>query len=148
MSHSDAPDEAKRPIPAREGLGAAGGASGAAEEGEREGKESPGGSEAPRPTPVREMMSPEPGVTGDWEVPRRTFEHDGKEWIVTLAGRTVTGFPPDPGAPLMKLHFAPAEAPESPEWELLCVGRGLDALYDEELRHYLERARPYREDSR
>lgn len=101
-------------------------------------------SEAHRPTPVREMMAPEVGpAAADWEPPSRTFEHEGEEWVVTLAGQTVTGFPSDPGAPLMHLHFAPADDPESPTKELLCVGSDLESFYDEELRQYLLRARPY-----
>lgn len=165
MVESDSSDGPTRPTSAREGMKAGGKEIGGSRGLDPEGSESPppeapehrpeeasGDSpdeaEAQRPTPVREMMAPDVGPSGtDWEPPRRTFEHEGKEWVVTLAGQTVTGLPPDPGAPLMSLHFAPAEAPETPEKELLCVGRSLDALYDEELRQYLERARPYEERS-
>lgn len=144
MDRSEGSDEAQRPTPARQGMGKSSGSS--PRRGRSEGSGSLSARADPqRPTPVREMMAPEALASGTgWEPPSRTFEHEGREWVVILVGQTLTGFPPDAGAPLMNLRFAPAEAPDQPERELLCVGRGLDALFDEELRHYLERARPFR----
>ena len=37
------------------------------------------------------------------DLPFRSFEHDGSEWIVRLCGQSSTGSAMDPGAPLMHL---------------------------------------------
>ena len=45
------------------------------------------------------------------DLPFRSFEHDGSEWIVRLCGQSSTGSAMDPGAPLMHLVFYSAADP-------------------------------------
>lgn len=139
----------KRPPSVKEVLGAPRPVSSSASSPSEAGKareEGEGDGRGGRPTPVREMMGPEAvGEAARIELPRRTFEREGEAWAVTMVGTTVTGAPRDPGAPLMHLHFSRAETPDEPLRELLCVGRGLDRLFEEELRELLERSRPLEE---
>ena len=102
--------------------------------------------EGARPTPVREMMGRDPASDAvQVELPRRVFGAEEQEWVVTVVGTSVTGAPSDPGAPLLHLHFARAEEPDTPLRQLLTVGRDIEDLFDEELRQLLQRARPLRE---
>lgn len=98
---------------------------------------------AGRPTPVRVAMdAPPPGDSRPVEsLPSRTFEALGREWIVRITGRTVTGTRPDAGALLMQLEFFHPREPETPVRELLTVDRPLDALYEKDLEELLERSR-------
>ena len=102
------------------------------------------GEEASRPTPVRVAMdAPPPGDSRPVDsLPSRTFEARGREWIVRVTGRTITGTRPDAGAHLMQLEFYHAEEPDEPVRELLTVERSLEALYPRDLDEFLERSRP------
>lgn len=62
------------------------------------------------------------------DLPARSFEHDGCEWIVRLCGQTSTGSAMDPGAPLMHLVFYRATDPLTACGDLLETGRSLDGL--------------------
>jgi len=149
------PGRRERPSPPRpaSGADAEGGAGPAApeapgradREGEKEGEEEgeDAGADVSRPTPVRVAMdTPPPGDSRPMEsLPSRTFRARGREWVVRVTGRTVTGTRPDPGAHLMQLEFYHAEEPEEPVRELLTVERSLDALYPEDLEEFLERSR-------
>jgi hypothetical protein len=46
-------------------------------------------------------------------------------------------------APLVLVTFALAEKPDDPTMEILCVGRDLGALGEEDLADLLRRARPF-----
>lgn len=70
----------------------------------------------------------------------RTFKDGETEWIVRLAGAGRSGTAPDPGVPLMHLTFSHASDPE-PVRDLLVAGRGIESLYEEELRGLLARSR-------
>lgn len=109
------------------------------------------GEGARRPTPVRVAMdAPPPGDSRPTEsLPARRFlagEEEEEEWIVRITGRTVSGTPPDTGAPLMELSFYRADEPDVPRRQLLTVERDLELYYDEDLGELLERARPARGD--
>lgn len=94
------------------------------------------------PTPVRVAMdAPPPGDSRPAEeLPSRRFEVEGKEWIVRISGRTITGTRPDAGALLMHLSFFRPEQPEMPARQLVTVDRSLDAFYDEDLQELFERS--------
>ncbi len=62
------------------------------------------------------------------DLPFRSFEHDGSEWIVRLCGQSSTGSAADPGAPLMHLVFYSAADPFVACGDLLETGRSLDGL--------------------
>ena len=96
-----------------------------------------------RPTPVRAAMGVAREETQPREVPTRTLPSgEGEGWVVREAGRTSSGQPTDPSAPLLFLTFARAEEPDTPVREALTVGRSLEALTETELEAVLERARP------
>ncbi len=96
-------------------------------------KAAPSGREKPQ-RPSLERTSLE-------DLPFRTFEHDGCEWIVRLCGQASTGSAMDPGAPLMHLVFYAADAPDVACGDLLETGRSLDGLPDLELPELLAKAR-------
>ena len=98
-----------------------------------------------RPTPVRAAMGVAREETQPREVPTRAFPSEAEEgegWIVREAGRTSSGQPTDPSAPLIFLTFARADEPDTPVREALAVGRSLEGLTEAELEAVLERARP------
>jgi len=75
------------------------------------------------------------------DLPFRSFEHDGCEWIVRLCGQSSTGSPTDPGAPLMHLVFYSAADPFVACGDLLETGRSLDGLPELRLPELLTKAR-------
>jgi len=139
--------EARKPISVRDLMPppSAGGRRPAQDRGE-EGTASEGEVLPPKPTPVRVAMdTPPPGDSRPAEaLPSRRFEAEGEEWVVRVTGRTITGSRPDPGALLMQLGFYRGSAPDHPARELLTVARPLEALYEEDLREFLQRSRPAR----
>ena len=76
------------------------------------------------------------------EFPSRPFTAKGEEWWVRVTGRSRTGRSPDPGAPLMQLHFFRSSDLETPRRRLLTVDRPLDEFYEEDLEELLDRSRP------
>ena len=91
-----------------------------------------GSGELPRPPLQRTPLE---------ELPFRSFEHDGCEWIVRLCGQTSTGSAMDPGAPLMHLVFYPAADPSVACGDLLETGRSLDGLPELRLSELLDKVR-------
>ena len=75
------------------------------------------------------------------DLPFRSFEHDGSEWIVRLCGQSSTGSAMDPGAPLMHLVFYSAADPFVACGDLLETGRSLDGLPELRLPELLIKAR-------
>lgn len=79
------------------------------------------------------------------ETPAFPFVHEGIEWIARLAGVSASGRArPGAGAPLMLITFARANEPDVVLFELLDVGRSLDALGSDQLAELMARARPLR----
>jgi hypothetical protein len=91
------------------------------------------GSEEPR----RARLAPTPLE----DLPHRTFEHDGSEWIVRLCGQTSTGSTVDPGAGLMHLSFYSATDPSVVCGDLLVPGKSLEELSEIQLPELLAFAR-------
>jgi len=75
------------------------------------------------------------------DLPFRSFEHDGCEWIVRLCGQSSTGSAMDPGAPLMHLVFYSGADPLVPCGDVLETGRSLDGLPELRLPELLTQAR-------
>ena len=87
------------------------------------------GRKAARPLSARasvEGSASEPTRVED--LPSRTFEVDGQEWIVRLSGKTFAGMRPSSGAPLLALTFYLPDAPTTAVRRSLAVGRSLDQL--------------------
>ena len=68
-----------------------------------------------RPTPLENL-------------PYRSFEHAGCEWIVRLCGQTSTGSAMDPGMSLMHLVFYMAADPSVACGDVLVPGRSLEGI--------------------
>ena len=81
-----------------------------------------------RPTPLENL-------------PYRSFEHAGCEWIVRLHGQTSTGSAMDPGVPLMQLFFYTAADPSVACGDALVPGRSLEGLSQLQLPDLLAKAR-------
>jgi hypothetical protein len=75
------------------------------------------------------------------ELPHRSFEHDGCEWIVRLCGQTSTGSAIDPGAPVMHLFFYAAAEPSVACGDALVAGTSLEGLPELRLPELLVNAR-------
>ena len=96
-----------------------------------------GGVASVREEPQRPQLTPTPLA----ELPRRSFEHDGCEWIVRLFGETSTGSPMDPGAPLMHLCFYKAADPSVVCGDALVEGKSLGELPESRLPELLVKVR-------
>jgi len=90
-----------------------------------------------REEPPRPQLVPTPLA----ELPHRSFEHDGCEWIVRLCGQASTGLATDPGAPVMHLFFYRAADPDVACGDALVVGRSLEGLPELRLPELLAGAR-------
>ncbi len=112
------------------------GASRKRERGRRRGPDRKGAasSRGERPRPALERTPLE-------NLPFRSFEHEGCEWIVRLCGQTSTGSAADPGAPLMHLVFYPAADPFVACGDVLETGRSLDGLPELRLSELLSKVR-------
>ena len=95
------------------------------------------GAESGREDPPRSYMEPTPLEN----LPYRSFEHAGCEWIVRLCGQTSTGSVMDPGAPLMHLVFYTAADTSVACGEVLVPGRSLEGLPQLQLPDLLAQAR-------
>ena len=62
------------------------------------------------------------------DLPTRSFEHDGCEWIARLCGETTSGSVRDLGAPLMHLVFYRSAEPLVSCGEVVVPGRSLEEL--------------------
>ena len=91
--------------------------------------------------PRKEVQRPPLERTTLEDLPFRSFEHDGCEWIVRLRGQASTGSATDSGAPLMHLVFYSAADPHVACGDLLETGRSLDGLSELRLPELLARAR-------
>jgi hypothetical protein len=90
-----------------------------------------------REIPNRPSLEP----AGLEDLPTRSFEHDGSEWIARLCGQTVSGSPQDRGAPLMHLMFYAAADPLVSCAEVLVPGASLEGLAEPRLSELLTEAR-------
>ena len=95
------------------------------------------GAESSREEPQRSQLGPTPLEN----LPYRSFEHAGCEWIVRLCGQTSTGSAMDPGAPLMHLVFYTAAHPSVACGDALVPGRSLEGLSQLQLPDLLAKAR-------
>ena len=95
------------------------------------------GAESGREEPQRSQLE----LTPLENLPYRSFEHAGCEWIVRLLGQTSTGSTMDPGAPLMHLVFYTAADPSVPCGDALVPGRSLEGLSQVHLPDLLAKAR-------
>ena len=82
------------------------------------------GAESGRGEPQRSRLEPTPLKN----LPHRSFEHAGCEWIVRLCGQTSTGSAMDPGGALMHLVFYKAADPSVACGDALVPGRSLEGL--------------------
>ncbi len=90
-----------------------------------------------REEPQRPQLKPTPLT----ELPHRSFEYDGCEWIVRLCGQTSTGLAIDSGAPMMHLSFYTAADPSVACGDILTAGRSLEELPELLLSELLAKAR-------
>lgn len=104
-------------------------------------------SEPARPTPVRQSLGSS-GAEEAMPTPSRSFQADGRTWVVQVAGRGMTGSRTDRGAPLLHLTFHHDAGSSPPQRELLLVGTTLDVYDDDQLPELLTRARAYRDPPR
>ena len=89
-----------------------------------------------RPSQERPQRPPlEPTPVED--LPSRSFEHEGCEWIVRLCGQTSTGSATDPGAPLIHLVFYAAADPLVAYGEVFVPANSLEGLSELRLRELL-----------
>jgi hypothetical protein len=101
----------------------------------------------PRPTPARVVMEG-PSEAGSGAGPqRRTFRDpsNGREWVLSVAGRTTSGVLPLRTIRLMEVQFAPAESPEGPCRMVLSQETGLAELSEEEVLSLFRRSRVHRQ---
>lgn len=75
------------------------------------------------------------------DLPSRQFEREGQDWIVRLAGRTLTGRAVDRGVPLLHLIFFRAREPSLPIRETFSVGDSLDDFGEDQLALAFDTAR-------
>ncbi len=75
------------------------------------------------------------------DLPSREFVSEGVEWILRLSGRSSTGSPSDPGAPLLHLMFYRADEPLVEVCEALIPGDSIDRLFEADLAAVVESAR-------
>jgi len=87
--------------------------------------------------PQRPQLVPTPLA----ELPHRSFEHDGCEWIVRLCGQASTGSATEPGASVMHLFFYKAADPNVACGDTLVAGRSLEGLPEIRLPEILAGAR-------
>lgn len=71
------------------------------------------------------------------DLPIRSFQHDGGEWLVRLGGRTATGSGRDPGAALLQLVFYTGVEPSVSCGEALVPGQSLEGLSEDRLAELL-----------
>lgn len=97
------------------------------------GAEGAAGTEGVKETDGAESAEAARGAEEDEEV-------EWVEWVVRVVGAGRSGTPPDLGVPLIHLTFS-MSSESKPSRELLCPGRGIESLHDEELRALLARSR-------
>ena len=117
-----------------------------------------GDAEKKRPPSVRDLMGPSgtdrPVSVRDGtdsgrdepveiEVPSASLSRGDEKWIVRVVGRAVARAGSRSGTPLLLLTFARESDPDVRVYEVLRVGRRLDALSETELLEALESATPY-----
>lgn len=102
-----------------------------------------------RPTPVRMVMESAKDESEPHGTTTRTFWDggSGREWVVTVVGRSASGVLPLRSVSLMELCFAWSEAPDRPLRSVIHTGAHLDGLSDEEILGCFQRSEPYREAS-
>jgi hypothetical protein len=97
----------------------------------------------PRPTPARVVMEGASEAGGGAEPQRRTFRDpsNGREWVLSVAGRSTSGVLPLRSIRLMEVRFAPAEMPDSSARMVLCQETDLGELSDDEVLSLFRRSR-------
>jgi hypothetical protein len=103
-----------------------------------------------RPTPVR--MAMEGGEETEEEDQRRPRviedPESGTTWVVTVGGRSASGILPLRTVPIMELSFAKEEAPDEALKTVLCYGKQLSDVPDQDLLTCLGKSGPFREPMR
>jgi hypothetical protein len=82
----------------------------------------------------------DPQGSGAGERIARRFVSDDEEWLAWPSGASAYGTGTLGPAALEAVHFARAEAPETPLFEALVAAGGFFGLFDEELVQLLKRA--------
>jgi hypothetical protein len=103
-----------------------------------------------RPTPVRAAMdggeNEQSGGRAETRVIRE--EEKGRDWVVTVSGRTASGVLPLRTVALLELSFSREDEPLKALRQAILPGVDLAQLSDEDLINGLRRSRPYREPNR
>lgn len=73
--------------------------------------------------------------------PEQRFSAEGVEWIARLSGEAMAGTGRTGRAHIVTIRFFRADAPEVPLREVITGAGRFEALYDEELRDLLARAK-------
>jgi len=84
---------------------------------------------------------------GGGEPQGRTFRDpsDGREWVLSVEGRSTSGVLPLRSIHLMEVRFAPAETPEGSTRTVLCQDADLAELSDDEVLSLFRRSRVHRQ---
>ena len=100
-----------------------------------------------RPTPVRLAMEGNEDEDGeDIGRPRLIEDPDsGVKWIVTVVGRLASGILPLRTVHIMELNFDREDLPKEDRQSVLCFGRDLSEIPDQDLLACLRRSGPFRE---
>lgn len=101
----------------------------------------------PRPTPARVVMEgPSEGGSGAGPQ-RRTFRDPsmGREWVLSIVGRSTSGVLPLRTIRLMEVQFAPAEGSEGPCRTVVSRDTDLAELSEDEVLGLFRLSRVHRE---
>jgi hypothetical protein len=114
---------------------------------ETHGEDSTTRDSGPRPTPARVVMEGSSEVGSGAGPQPRTFRDptSGREWVLSVAGRSTSGVLPLRIIHLMEVRFAPAGASEGPCRMALSQEADLAELSEDELLSLFRQSRIHRE---
>jgi hypothetical protein len=99
-------------------------------------------SDAPAGAAPADEAGPGDGDGGQVPASGRSFEAEGRTWVVRVAGYGALGTGHYSLGPVEAVHFALADAPDVPVREALLPRGRLDAMFDSELAALLAGATP------